>query len=206
MQAVSHLYIGQGALLHDRSRDFSHGGCSSLSKIQPVDWITRGINASFEGWLSMWWPPFVDFWSALAPQAYNPWVIGRLYLVQGRGGKVQWKARKVSLQTPWSTPWNFPWILGYLRWALTASCCPQVTWVMRLWCICGVHWWTIFFPHQAALPPTVSILSGRCGRLDPALLVYTSSFWWSWGEWQIVGRGDRQSTPFWVTDLWLSGL
>ena len=61
MKTGSHLYIGQGALLYNISRDFAHGGCSSLAQIQPVDWIPRGINASFEGLLSMLWLPFAAF-------------------------------------------------------------------------------------------------------------------------------------------------
>ena len=47
--AGSHLYIGRGALLHDRSRDFAHRGFSSLAQIQPVDFIPRGRNVSFGG-------------------------------------------------------------------------------------------------------------------------------------------------------------
>ena len=49
LQAGSHLYIRRGALLHDRSRDFAHGCCSSLARIQSVGWIPRRINASFGG-------------------------------------------------------------------------------------------------------------------------------------------------------------
>ena len=192
--------------MHDRSRYFAHECCSSLVLIQPVDWITRGRNALFVGWLSMWWPPFAAFWSALAPQDCTPWVSGWLYLVQGWGGRMHWKERKVSLQTPWAAPWNFPWILGALRWNLTAYWCLQETWGMCLWYTRGVHWWTIFCPHQAALPPIMSIPSRRCGRLYPDLLICTSSFWWSWGKWQEVGRGDHHSTPHCGPGLWLSGL
>ena len=118
---------------------------------------------------------------------------------------MQWKAHKVSLQTPWASPWNFPWILVDLRWASTASWCPQATLGMRLWCTCGVHWWNIFSPHPAALIPTVSIPSGRCGSLYSALLRYISSFWWSWGEWHVVGHGDRHIITSCDPGLWWSG-
>ena len=96
--------------------------------------------------------------------------------------------------------------LGYLRRASTASWFTQATWVMRLWFNCEVYLKTMFCPHPAALLPTVSIYSGRCGRLCPALMRCTSSFWWSWGEFQVVGRSDRYSILCCAPALWWSGI
>ena len=61
-------------------------------------------------------------------------------------------------------------------------------------------------PHPAALLPTVSIHSGQCGRLYTDLLICTSSFWWSIGEWQVMGRSDCHSIPCCGPGLWWSVL
>ena len=71
MQAGSHLYIGRGALLRDKSRDFAHGGCYSLEQIQPVDWIIRGRNDFFEGDDPCNGRPLLTFISARAAGLYS---------------------------------------------------------------------------------------------------------------------------------------
>ena len=154
----------------------------------------------------MQWQTFVASWWVLALQACIPWVSGGLPLVRGRGGKMQWKAHKLNLLTPWSVPWSFTRSWGYLRWAWSYSLCLQAIWGMRLRCTCGVHWWTLFRPHPAALLPEVSAPSGRCVRLGLAILRCTSSFWWSWGECQLVGRGERHSNWCCAPVLWWSGI
>ena len=77
---------------------------------------------------------------------------------------------------------------------------------IHLRCNCGVHWWTIFRPHPAALIPEVLAPFWKCGRLGMALLRFTSSFWWSWGECQVVGRGECHSTRCCEPGLWWSGI
>ena len=119
---------------------------------------------------------------------------------------MQWKAHKVSLQTTWYSQWNFPWSWGDFRWARIASWYPQETWGMRLRCTSGVHWWTIFCTHPAALLPTMSTLSRRCCRLGQALLICTYYFWWYWGLWKVVGRGDCHSIWCCAPGLWCYGL
>ena len=133
-------------------------------------------------------------WWALAPHACITWVSGWLTLFWGRGGKMHLKVHGLILQTPWAVPLIFPWSWGDLRWVLTASWCLQVKWCMRLRFNHGFHWWTIIRPRPSVLLPTVSAPFMRCGRLGMALLRCTSSFWLSWGEWQILGRCDRHST------------
>ena len=154
----------------------------------------------------MWCWPFVSSWWTLAPQACITPVRGWLPLVWWRGGKMQPKVHKLGLQTTLAVPWSFTWSWRYLRLAWKYSWCLQATWGMRLLCTHVVHWWTIFHPSPAALLPTVSAPSGRCGRLGLDILICTSYFWCSWVEWKVVGRCDLHSNWCCVPGLWWSDI
>ena len=150
--------------------------------------------------------PVIASWWKIAPQVCIPWVSGRLPLFGGIGGKMQWKIHELGLQTPWAVPLSFPWSWGDLQWAWTAYWCLQVNLGMRLIFNRGVHWWKIFCPRPEMLLPTVAAPSGQCGMLCMDLMRCTSSFLWSWGEWQIVWRGDRHSTRCCAPGFWWSVL